>query len=417
MKNDLLKFCSTLLMMAVLSITAIAQPSRPENVTLVETTDRSVTITWDESTGNPGVASYNVYVNGELSGAIDMALFRGTEFQDVDINYHYDPPRTSIFTTAERGDLPAFTAYGLMGQTTYSMEVEAIDSTGAASPRSTALEATTEVMDITQTVLFPSYDTYLLGSDGNFAAAEEDNIKWDQSYFLRSRSRVLFDGWHVMFRNYMQFDLTELDDTENITSATLRLYYRVNSNQGQKLPFGIYEVSDETPIIPGEVLFTNLGANVEGNWKFFLLQADTIENRATREGLEITTFDADTSTADWKWINVDLTDHINAKVSEGDDLISFTILDPSVTRNYSILFRSADAPAFKPELVVNQTIVVSTEDFENRSDLKLYPNPLSEARKLSINFAEPGDYTVKILDTSGRQYLSQLISVEDNTPV
>ena len=87
-------------------------PTIPQNLKVSSVGITSVTLTWDESTDNAGVAGYDIYINGEL-------------YQTVETN--------------------EYTIAGLTAVTTYSIEVAARDLYDNVSERTAAIEVTTEV--------------------------------------------------------------------------------------------------------------------------------------------------------------------------------------------------------------------------------------------------------------------------------
>ena len=87
-------------------------PTIPQNLKVSSVGITSVTLTWDESTDNAGVAGYDIYINGEL-------------YQTVETN--------------------EYTIAGLTAATTYSIAVAARDLYDNVSERTAAIEVTTEV--------------------------------------------------------------------------------------------------------------------------------------------------------------------------------------------------------------------------------------------------------------------------------
>ena len=271
MKNHLQKLGLSVALLVV-TFFAIAQPSRPANVDVKETMDRSITITWDESDGDPVL--YNVYVNGVLDGSLDMALLRNTPENDIDINLFYDETSGSYRANLMLQIKTAYTAYGLEGGTAYTLEVEAEDADGNKSPKSTAVSGTTESAMDARFVLYPSYDTYIVGADQNLDA--EPQTDYSKSYSLYTRDKVGFDGWHQLYRAYMQFDISELDNPDDILSAQMRVHYISTSVPSPAQKF--YEVSDDIPFFSSKNPMTDIGADIEENpGKDIMLLQDTID--------------------------------------------------------------------------------------------------------------------------------------------
>ncbi|MGO4537908.1 fibronectin type III domain-containing protein [Paenibacillus sp. 2TAB19] len=89
-------------------------PSTPANLTSPAKTNTSVTLTWNASTDNVGIAGYEVYANGGLAG------------------------------TTIGGSSTSYTVTGLTPNTAYSFTVKAKDTSGNMSSASSALSVTTD---------------------------------------------------------------------------------------------------------------------------------------------------------------------------------------------------------------------------------------------------------------------------------
>ncbi|WP_442956415.1 fibronectin type III domain-containing protein [Paenibacillus sp. YIM B09110] len=89
-------------------------PSTPANLTSPAKTNTSVTLTWNASSDNVGIAGYEVYANGGLAG------------------------------TTIGGSSTSYTVTGLTPNTAYSFTVKAKDTSGNMSSASSALSVTTD---------------------------------------------------------------------------------------------------------------------------------------------------------------------------------------------------------------------------------------------------------------------------------
>jgi len=395
--------------MLTVSYWAFAQPSRPDNVMLEETTDRSISISWDESDG--AVRFYHVYVNETLDGSLDMDLLRNGETNNIDINLFYDETSGSYKPTSLMLNIKtSYTAYGLDGETVYSLEVEAEDRDGNKSPKSTAVTSTTEKSEITKSVLYPSYDTYTVGADQNVNANPQTD--YSGSYSLYTRSRNGFDGWHTLYRGFMQFDLSELDNQENIFSAQLKVYYISAGADPQAQKF--YETSDDTPFFSNKNPVDDIGADIEGNLqKDLMLLQDTVDSHDPVFTFQPIGYErpdgVDEWTEGWGWGVIDITEFIkNAAASSDDDLLTFTWAPEMIDNNTRLRIVSSDAPMFKPELIIEQVIVASSESTLTQ-EVQLYPNPALQGERLNLRLGQVGEFNVDIVNLSGQLLASRQI--------
>ena len=375
--------------------------------------DRSITITWDESDGDPVL--YNVYVNGVLDGSLDMALLRNTPENNTDINLFYDETESGYRSNLMLEIQTAYTAYDLNGGTEYTLEVEAEDADGNKSPKSTAVSSTTEPTMDNRIVLFPSYDTYIVGADQNLDA--EPQTDYSKSYSLYTRDKVGFDGWHQLYRAYMQFDISELDKPDDIISAQLRVYYISTSVPSPMQNF--YEVSDDIPFFSNKNPMNDIGADIEGNpSKDFLLVQDTIDKYDPVFTFQPMGYErpdgVEKWTDGWGWGVIDVTDYIKAAAaSTDDDLATLTWVPDAISNNTRLRIVSSDAPMYKPELIIETVAPLSSTKPNLTKNIAIFPNPVAKGENINLVIGQTGRFNMEITNVTGQLIEKRQIESND----
>ena len=146
-------------------------PSAPSNLHQTANDQTSVSLAWNASSDNVGVAHYNVYLDGQLTSS----------------------PTTTSTTVA-----------GLTCGTSHSFSVEAADAVGNLSPRTTITAGTATCPPTT--TLTPTADAYVDASAGSSNFGTSTKLRVDTSPDVRS---------------YLKFNLAGLS---GVTSATLRIF-------------------------------------------------------------------------------------------------------------------------------------------------------------------------------------------------
>ena len=169
-------------------------PTAPTNLHQTGSTLTSVSLAWNASNDNVGVANYNVYVDGFLSAS---------------------PSATTV------------TVGSLTCGTTHTVAVEATDAAGNVSPQAVTSAATATCPPTTTRIAVA--DAYVDQSAGSTNFGTATKLRVDTSPDVRS---------------YLRFDLTGVT---GIVSATLEIYATSSQSSG----FDVHGVTDNTWSRPG----------------------------------------------------------------------------------------------------------------------------------------------------------------------
>ncbi|WP_339660821.1 endonuclease [uncultured Polaribacter sp.] len=239
------------------TLTDNAAPSVPTNITITNETGTSFIVNWNASTDDSSVASYDIFLNGNLEG-------------------------TSTTTT--------YTAIGLNSNTTYSVSVLARDIANNVSDKSSAINATTTAP--TSTCGAETFENMPAnsGSYSNLTWTGDDGIEWNA---VKSRTDQTLNGRAIaiaLLRDNVVGSMTSstfANGMGSLTASTMRVFtggsgnlnVLVNGNIVGTLP---YDTEQKTTTI------SNI--NVSGNVSIEIRRAGSEADRVIIDDLTWTCY-------------------------------------------------------------------------------------------------------------------------------
>ncbi|MDP5105215.1 MAG: endonuclease [Polaribacter sp.] len=239
------------------TLTDNAAPSVPTNITITNETGTSFIVNWNASTDDSSVASYDIFLNGNLEG-------------------------TSTTTT--------YTAIGLNSNTTYSVSVLARDIANNVSDKSSAINATTTAP--TSTCGAETFENMPAnsGSYSSLTWTGDDGIEWNA---VKSRTDQTLNGRAIaiaLLRDNVVGSMTSstfANGMGSLTASTMRVFtggsgnlnVLVNGNIVGTLP---YDTEQKTTTI------SNI--NVAGNISIEITRAGSEADRVIIDDLTWTCY-------------------------------------------------------------------------------------------------------------------------------
>ena len=234
-------------------------PSVPMNLAVTAATSSSISLSWDASTDNVSVSSYDVYVNGAF--------------------------KSNVFGTTA-------TVSGLNPSTTYTFHVVAKDSSGNASGNSTAVEGTTQEGSTGEGTTCGTEDFENMPAvSSSYADRTWSNkgIVWTATY-ARTDAQVYIDGSSraICLR---KGSLKSSVISGGIGSFTVTTYLPFSDSNGNYILKINGEVKGQIPYSKTKTTTTIQGINVAGNVVIELIDEIT-SNRVSFDNLSWTCYSA-----------------------------------------------------------------------------------------------------------------------------
>ncbi|MBH1960735.1 MAG: endonuclease [Flavobacteriia bacterium] len=234
-------------------------PSVPMNLAVTAATSSSISLSWDASTDNVSVSSYDVYVNGAF--------------------------KSNVFGTTA-------TVSGLNPSTTYTFHVVAKDSSGNASGNSTAVEGTTQEGSTGEGTTCGTEDFENMPAvSSSYADRTWSNkgIVWTATY-ARTDAQVYIDGSSraICLR---KGSLKSSVISGGIGSFTVTTYLPFSDSNGNYILKINGEVKGQIPYSKTKTTTTIEGINVAGNVVIELIDEIT-SNRVSFDNLSWTCYSA-----------------------------------------------------------------------------------------------------------------------------
>ena len=226
-------------------------PTSATNLTLGSVGTNSVAITWTAATDNIGVASYDIYVNGQLMGS----------------------------TTDTNSNIA-----NLNPSTIYTLYVVAKDAAGNVSPPSNSVTATTQAIGLncgdenfeTIPVAASTYSTYNWTSNGISWTSEDSRT--DET--INGRAITVRDGF-----------LTALSAPNGIGDLTVTTQRKFSGGSGTfKIIINDVDTGKTIPYSNVITTTTVTGLNVSGNVEISLVNSST-SNRVAIDDMKWTCYD------------------------------------------------------------------------------------------------------------------------------
>jgi hypothetical protein len=391
-------------------------PPTPGELTLVSTTHNSVTVTWDNVATDGGMMGYLVYLDG--------AQEQDTILIGEMVGYTDDYPEYRETGNSSDYRILYYTAYDLVPGTSYSIEVAAIDSALNVSDKSPAIDVVTEASAPEGSfILYPTDDANIIGGSGNYMSFNMG--EWD---YLQLNTHANFDGWHSASRPFIKFDISAVDD---VSSATLKMFGGLWGSQDwldeqpiTTIKVAFYEVGadwEEETITFSSVPDEDIGADLEGNpqkdavtnydtlQKYTPVSYTTITNDPAKLGVSAP---AQGENIKWTWFDANFKPFMDAQMAEGSETLSFTMVDTTFSKYTHFRFFSKDAYANRLHLVVEGSVTANQITLDK--SFQVFPNPLASNGSLRISFLEIDDYSVSIMDITGKQIHKSEIKNSNN---
>ena len=407
----------SIMFVALLSQPLFAQdtqaPPVPEEPTIVSTTQNSATVMWDNVASDGGMMGYLVYLDGAQEAD---TVYIG---ELVGYTDHY-PKYREIGNSSDYRTL-YFTAYELDPATTYSIELAAIDSALNLSAKSPAVDVTTEAASPEgKFTIYPTDDANIIGGSGNYLSFNMGDFP-----LLLLSTHPNFDGWHTASRPFIKFDISGITD---VSSANLKMFGGLwNSAEWldeqpiYTIKEAFYEVGsdwDEETILFSTVPDEDIGADLEDNpekdaltnydtlLQYTPVSYTTITNDPAKLGISAP---ADNNNIAFTWHTANFKPFIESKISEGSDILSFTMVDTTFDKYNYFRFFSKDSYANRLHLEIEGTLTdVNKLTLDNR--MQVFPNPVNHNHSVVLSMYETDDYTVQLLDLTGKQMFETNLS-------
>ncbi len=164
-------------------------PSIPQNLTVMATTENSISISWDASTDNQSVSSYSIYVDGNSAGS----------------------------TTST-----SYTISGLLPSTTYTICVKAQDNAGNISDCSDSLSATTQTSPYVLNEDFDSCPNMAFTAISE--ASDKDWVCIDQ-YGENDSPAIQINGYHENESSKDWLITTQPINFDNYSNETFSAFF------------------------------------------------------------------------------------------------------------------------------------------------------------------------------------------------
>ncbi|QEC43938.1 DUF7594 domain-containing protein [Pseudobacter ginsenosidimutans] len=185
--------------------------------------------------------------------------------------------------------------------------------------------------------------------------------------------------------SYLRFDLTSVSGT--VSSATLRVYGKIDLTTVPSVPIGVYAVSNTT-------------------WNESTL---TWNNKpASGTGLDTNTV---TNTA-YAYITFDVTSYVQSELAASRIKLSFA-MKSLTAHDPRVFWNSKEAGSNPPQLVVQtaESLVTNAAPIslqaehkpELRSSIFAYPNPFRASSKITFRVQQSGNTELTVFDIQGRR--------------
>lgn len=100
-------------------------------------------------------------------------------------------------------------------------------------------------------------------------------------------------------------------------------------------------------------------------------------------------------------------------ILDGEIVATGTMFTPAVSGDYSASFVDADGCVNISNTL--SVVVSNTDNLDTAVDISVTPNPFTDAVQLSFDAAEKDDFTLRILNTEGKELYREKITAEGNT--
>ncbi|WP_127127736.1 DUF7594 domain-containing protein [Pseudoflavitalea rhizosphaerae] len=184
---------------------------------------------------------------------------------------------------------------------------------------------------------------------------------------------------------YLRFDLSSVSGT--VSSATLRVYGKVDLTSVPSVPIGVYAVSNTT-------------------WNEATLTWNNKPSSGT--GLDTNTV---TNTA-YAYITFDVTNHVQSELAASRSKLSF-VMKSLTAHDPRVFWNSKETGSNPPQLVVQtaESLVTNVASIalqkenkpELRSSIFAYPNPFRASSKITFRVHQPGNTELTVFDIQGRR--------------
>jgi hypothetical protein len=184
---------------------------------------------------------------------------------------------------------------------------------------------------------------------------------------------------------YLRFDLAAVSGT--VSSATLRVYGKIDLTTVPTVPIGVYAVSNTT-WNESTLTWNNKPASGAG------LDTNTVSNTA------------------YAYITFDVTSYVQAELAASRSKLSFA-MKSLTAHDPRVFWNSKEFGSNPPQLVVQtaeslatnatQTALQTNKKPELRASLFAYPNPFHGSSKISFRIHQSGNTELAVYDIQGRR--------------
>lgn len=240
-------------------------PSVPQNLELTYATDTSLSVQWDASTDNMGVAGYDVYVDGEFYA--------------------------NVYTNSA-------VINGLQPDTTYDISVAAFDAAGNRSEMSETIQGQTTNTGEGGTGATCGVEDFenIPSTGGNPPASSYTNRTWTNNGIVwnatnaRTDRQIYIDGDNDKSICIRKGSLTSSTISGGIGSLSVRTYLPFNDSDGYYTLKINGEVKGQIPYSDDPSTYTIENINVAGDFTIELVDSTT-SNRVSFDDLSWTCYE------------------------------------------------------------------------------------------------------------------------------
>ncbi|WP_128895307.1 glycosyl hydrolase [Longirhabdus pacifica] len=308
-------------------------PTAPTNLRSSNITTSSVTLLWDASTDNVGVAGYEIYRDDVFIGT-----FSSTGYVDS----------------------------GLDANTDYQYVVKAYDNAGNVSDSSNVIQATTneesdpndDIVTDDYTVSFQSTDDTLTlkFTPASFAAFVNIHYVLNNGQQLNYTMTDVNGVWEFTIPNISADDIIDHSYTyEKNGLAYDSPWYAYTFNSG-----GDGSIDNQSPTAPTDVIATNTTSN-----------AVTLQWQASNDNVGVTSYE--------------VYEQGNVVATANDTTVKVSNLQPNTTYSFAVIAKDAAGNTSQPSEVIQVTTDVSGDDTVVTDDYTIHLKETAEG-DLHITF-------------------------------
>ncbi|TWW01051.1 cellulase family glycosylhydrolase [Chitinophaga pinensis] len=336
---------------------------------------------------------YNTRWSAEGDGQwIQFCLDNTTTVSGVNIAFYSGTVRRTFFdiltstdgsnwTSAASGLQSSGTSNALESFTFTPRSAKHVRIVGHGNSAS-AWNSLTEVRIITssstqQSTLAPLQDAYV--RNGDYAAITHGTT--DASVLASKVNATATAGYDR--QSFLRFDLSGVN---NISSAVLKVYGKIEDTRVTNLPIGVYAVAN-TSWTESAITWNNKPATGTT-----ALQTAVVTDSVGRY---------------YSW---DITNYVQTEKAAGRNGISLALLS-STGADPRVIWRSKEAGLTAPQLVISSTttaakLAASTPEkapVKLATSLTSYPNPFDDNSTVSFFLEKPADVLLAVYDINGKQ--------------